>query len=249
MVGQAADGREAIARARETMPDVVLMDVRMPVMDGIEATRQLRAAGFERLGILMLTTFDLDEYVYEALRAGASGFMLKDVPRATVVEGVRTIAAGDSLLAPAITRRLIERYAAGPPERSGAAAAARAAQPARARHADPPRARPLERRDRRRARRSARPRSRRTSPPCCASSSCATAPRPSSGPTSRASCAGYRLTAPDLRGGRSGSRPRAARRRARPTRGSRTPRGSARRGRAGRSSRRCRSGSTRSGRR
>ena len=119
VVGQAADGREAIARARETMPDVVLMDVRMPVMDGIEATRQLRAAGFERLGILMLTTFDLDEYVYEALRAGASGFMLKDVPRATVVEGVRTIAAGESLLAPAITRRLIERYASGPPERSG----------------------------------------------------------------------------------------------------------------------------------
>jgi len=119
VVGQAADGREAIERVRETMPDVVLMDVRMPVMDGIEATRQLRAAGFERLGILMLTTFDLDEYVYEALRAGASGFLLKDVPRATVVEGVRTIAAGESLLAPAITRRLIERYASEPPGRAG----------------------------------------------------------------------------------------------------------------------------------
>ena len=118
VAGQAADGREAIARARETMPDVVLMDVRMPVMDGIEATRQLRAAGFERLGILMLTTFDLDEYVYEALRAGANGFLLKDVPRAIVVEGVRTVAAGESLLAPAITRRLIERYASGPPDRS-----------------------------------------------------------------------------------------------------------------------------------
>jgi DNA-binding NarL/FixJ family response regulator len=118
VVGQAADGKEAIACARATMPDVVLMDVRMPVMDGIEATRQLRAAGFERLGILMLTTFDLDEYVYEALRAGASGFMLKDVPRATLIDAVRTIAAGDSLLAPTITRRLIERYAAGPPERS-----------------------------------------------------------------------------------------------------------------------------------
>jgi DNA-binding NarL/FixJ family response regulator len=117
VVGQAADGRDAIARTRETMPDVVLMDVRMPVMDGIEATRQLRGAGFERLGILMLTTFDLDEYVYEALRAGANGFLLKDVPRATVVEGVRTIAAGESLLAPAITRRLIERHASGPPDR------------------------------------------------------------------------------------------------------------------------------------
>ncbi len=118
VVGQAADGAEAVACARATMPDVVLMDVRMPVMDGIEATRQLRAAGFERLGILMLTTFDLDEYVYEALRAGASGFMLKDVPRATLVDAVRTIAAGESLLAPSVTRRLIERYAGGPPERT-----------------------------------------------------------------------------------------------------------------------------------
>ena len=96
------------------MPDVVVMDVRMPRVDGIEATRQLRAAGFEQLAILMLTTFDLDEYVYEALRAGANGFMLKDVPRAVLIEGVRTVAAGDSLLAPAITRRLIERYVQAP---------------------------------------------------------------------------------------------------------------------------------------
>jgi DNA-binding NarL/FixJ family response regulator len=115
VVGQAANGREAIDLARATMPDVILMDVRMPVMDGIEATRQLRGAGFERLGILILTTFDLDEYVYEALRAGASGFLLKDAPRARVIEAVRTIARGDALLAPAITRRLIERYALGPP--------------------------------------------------------------------------------------------------------------------------------------
>jgi DNA-binding NarL/FixJ family response regulator len=115
VVGQAADGAAAVERAQATAPDVVLMDVRMPVMDGIEATRRLRASGFERLGILMLTTFDLDEYVYEALRAGASGFLLKDVPRATLVEAVRTVAAGDAMLAPAVTRKLIERYVAVPP--------------------------------------------------------------------------------------------------------------------------------------
>ena len=114
VVGYASDGSEVVAQARETMPDVVLMDVRMPGTDGIEATRRLRAAGFERLGILMLTTFDIDEYVYEALRAGASGFLLKDVPRATLIDGVRTVAAGESLLAPAITRKLIERFVSGP---------------------------------------------------------------------------------------------------------------------------------------
>ena len=119
VLAQAATGEEVLAMVREQVPDVVVMDVRMPVMDGIEATRRLRAAGFNRLGILMLTTFDLDEYVYAALRAGASGFMLKDVPRASVIAAVRTIAAGDSLLAPAITRRLIERYAAGAPETAG----------------------------------------------------------------------------------------------------------------------------------
>jgi DNA-binding NarL/FixJ family response regulator len=114
VVGTAQDGAEAVATARATMPDVVLMDVRMPRMDGIEATRGLRAAGFERLAILMLTTFDLDEYVYAALRAGANGFMLKDVPRATLIQGVRTVAGGEALLAPAITRRLIERYVSEP---------------------------------------------------------------------------------------------------------------------------------------
>jgi len=124
IAGDVDDGDAVVAAARAAMPDVVLMDVRMPRMDGIEATRQLRAAGFERLAILMLTTFDLDEYVYEALRAGATGFMLKDVPRATLLDAVRTVAAGDALLAPAITRRLIERYAAeqrhlpAPPELS-----------------------------------------------------------------------------------------------------------------------------------
>ncbi|RDI75604.1 Response regulator containing a CheY-like receiver domain and an HTH DNA-binding domain [Gaiella occulta] len=114
VVASAADGAEAVERVQATIPDVVLMDVRMPGVDGIEATRRLRAGGFERLGILMLTTFDLDEYVYEALRAGASGFLLKDVPRATLVDAVRVIAAGDALFAPAITRKLIERYVAGP---------------------------------------------------------------------------------------------------------------------------------------
>ena len=120
VVGQAADGAEALARAREAMPDVVLMDVRMPGIDGIEATRRLREAGFERLAVLVLTTFDLDEYVYEALRAGANGFLLKDVPRKTLIDAIRTVASGDALLAPAITKRLIERYVnepqpSGPP--------------------------------------------------------------------------------------------------------------------------------------
>jgi DNA-binding NarL/FixJ family response regulator len=115
VVGQAADGARSVELARALTPDVVLMDVRMPVMDGIEATRRLRAAGLRRVAVLMLTTFDLDEYVYEALRAGASGFLLKDVPRSTLIQGVRTVAAGEALLAPAITRRLIERFVSQPP--------------------------------------------------------------------------------------------------------------------------------------
>jgi DNA-binding NarL/FixJ family response regulator len=115
VVGQAADGASTVEMARALTPDVVLMDVRMPVMDGIEATRRIRAAGLHRLAVLMLTTFDLDEYVYEALRAGASGFLLKDVPRSTLIQAVRTVAAGDALLAPAITRRLIEQYVSQPP--------------------------------------------------------------------------------------------------------------------------------------
>jgi DNA-binding NarL/FixJ family response regulator len=115
VVGQAADGARSVELARTLTPDVVLMDVRMPVMDGIEATRRLRAAGLHRLRVLMLTTFDLDEYVYEALHAGASGFLLKDVPRSTLIQGVRTVAGGEALLAPAITRRLIERFVNQPP--------------------------------------------------------------------------------------------------------------------------------------
>jgi len=115
VVGEAKTGREAIALAGELRPDVVLMDIRMPDIDGIEATRQVTArAGEPATRVLMLTTFDLDEYVFDALRAGASGFLLKDVPPSQLAAGVRMIAAGDSLLAPTITRRLIEEFAASP---------------------------------------------------------------------------------------------------------------------------------------
>lgn len=106
VVGTAADGEAAVAVVRRTSPEVVLMDVRMPGMDGIEATRQVVAAGSTR--VLVLTTVELDDVVYEALRAGASGFLLKSVPRDQLWSGIRAVAAGDALLAPSITRRLIE---------------------------------------------------------------------------------------------------------------------------------------------
>ena len=116
VVGQAADGADAVSQTRHLDPDVVLMDVRMPVMDGLQATRQiLRAAvGPDRPRVLMLTTFDLDDYVYEALRAGASGFLLKDATAAELVHAVRVVAAGDALLAPSVTRRLIADFARQP---------------------------------------------------------------------------------------------------------------------------------------
>ncbi len=115
VVGEAENGRDAVARTRELAPDVVLMDIRMPEMDGIEATRQIVSGDGERAPkVLMLTTFDLDEYVYDALRAGASGFLLKDVPAQQLAGGVRMVAVGDALLAPSITRRLIEEFAAAP---------------------------------------------------------------------------------------------------------------------------------------
>jgi DNA-binding NarL/FixJ family response regulator len=114
VIGEAADGREAVRLAKELQPDVVLMDVRMPELDGIEATRRLRQAGVDAR-VLVLTTFDLDEYVYGAIRAGASGFLLKDAPREQLVTAVRTVARGEALLAPAITQRLIERFVARPP--------------------------------------------------------------------------------------------------------------------------------------
>ena len=114
VVAQASDGQEAIDRVRETHPDVLLLDVRMPTLDGIATTRLLREQGFEQLAILMLTTFDLDEVVYQALRAGATGFVLKDTPREQLLQAIRASATGDAPLAPAITRRLIEQFVAGP---------------------------------------------------------------------------------------------------------------------------------------
>jgi DNA-binding NarL/FixJ family response regulator len=111
VVACAADGAEAVSLSAEHRPDVVLMDVRMPVMDGIEATRRIAAATENGPRILILTTFDLDDYVYDALQAGASGFLLKDVPAEALFEAVRVIAGGEALLAPAITRRLIAEFA------------------------------------------------------------------------------------------------------------------------------------------
>jgi DNA-binding NarL/FixJ family response regulator len=115
VVGETADGAEAVELARHQRPDVVLMDVRMPRMDGLEATRQITAdATLTGVRVLMLTTFDLDEYVYQALRAGASGFLLKDTPPADLLAAIRVVAAGDALLAPGITRRLIAEFARRP---------------------------------------------------------------------------------------------------------------------------------------
>jgi DNA-binding NarL/FixJ family response regulator len=111
VVGEAENGAEAVALAERRRPDVILMDIRMPVLDGVEATRQLVAEA-SPARILVLTTFDLDEYVHAAIRAGASGFLLKDVTPAKLVEAIRIVAGGDALLAPSVTRRLLERFAA-----------------------------------------------------------------------------------------------------------------------------------------
>jgi DNA-binding NarL/FixJ family response regulator len=116
VVGEAGDGRQAVELARTLKPDVVLMDVRMPEMDGIEATRQLLADGTSDSKVVMLTTFDMDEYVYDALRAGASGFLLKDVPPEQLVSGIQAVGSGDALLAPTVTRRVIEEFVRHPPE-------------------------------------------------------------------------------------------------------------------------------------
>jgi DNA-binding NarL/FixJ family response regulator len=109
VVGEAEDGEAALKAVDELYPDLVVMDIRMPRLDGIETTRRLRARE-QAPHVLVLTTFDLDEYVYEALRAGAGGFLLKDTPPSRLAEAVRTVAAGESLLAPAVTRRLVERF-------------------------------------------------------------------------------------------------------------------------------------------
>jgi DNA-binding NarL/FixJ family response regulator len=115
VVGEAATGAEAVEAARTARPDVILMDIRMPGMDGIEATRQITgAAGTRDVRVLILTTFDLDEYVYAALRAGASGFLLKDTMPADLLQAIRVIAAGDALLAPSVTRRLLGEFARRP---------------------------------------------------------------------------------------------------------------------------------------
>ncbi len=115
IVGEASDGLDALEQAREHTPDVVLMDIRMPNLDGLEATRRLVGGEYDGLRVLMLTTFDLDEYVYEALRAGASGFLLKDTPPEQLVAAIQVIASGDALLSPTITKRVIEEFIRRPP--------------------------------------------------------------------------------------------------------------------------------------
>jgi len=119
VVGEACDGREALARARELTPDVVLMDIRMPELDGLEATRRL-LMGDGTCRVLILTTFDLDEYVYAAMKAGASGFLIKDVRPEQLADAVRVVTTGDALLAPGITRRLIEQFVSRPAPSPGA---------------------------------------------------------------------------------------------------------------------------------
>ena len=114
VVGEVGDGEHALRAVRQHCPDVVLMDIRMPVLDGLEATRRLTAAD-SSARVLVLTTFDLDEYVFEALRAGASGFLLKDATAEELVAAVRTLAAGDAILAPGVTRRVIEAFGASVP--------------------------------------------------------------------------------------------------------------------------------------
>jgi DNA-binding NarL/FixJ family response regulator len=116
VVGEAADGVEALDAATELQPDVILMDVRMPNVDGLEATRQLLDGKQEGPRVLILTTFDLDEYVYEALRVGASGFLLKDTPPEQLVDAIHVVANGDALLSPVITRRVIEEFVRRPPD-------------------------------------------------------------------------------------------------------------------------------------
>jgi DNA-binding NarL/FixJ family response regulator len=115
VVGEAGDGAQAATMTRALEPDVVLMDVRMPVTDGIEATRRIVESG-SAARVLVLTTFNLDEYVYAALRAGASGFLLKDVPPADLISGIRAVAAGDAVVAPSVTRRLIDAFAGHLPD-------------------------------------------------------------------------------------------------------------------------------------
>jgi DNA-binding NarL/FixJ family response regulator len=118
VVGEAADGRETVERASQLAPDVILMDIRMPVLDGVAATRELVRIGVSSK-VLVLTTFDRDQYLYEAMRAGASGFLVKDVRRDQLVAAIRTVAAGEAMLAPSVTRRLVEEFCRRPPPVDG----------------------------------------------------------------------------------------------------------------------------------
>ncbi|MBA3472992.1 MAG: response regulator transcription factor [Rubrobacter sp.] len=111
VVGEAGDGRQAVENAQQLQPDVVLMDIRMPILDGLEATRRIVTASDSKPRVLILTTFDLDEYVYEALRSGASGFLLKDNPADQLITAIHVVACGEALLAPSVTRRLIAEFA------------------------------------------------------------------------------------------------------------------------------------------
>ncbi len=120
VVGEAADGAEAVHMARQMGPDLILMDIRMPGTDGLEATRKILTGSDGGIRVLVLTTFDQDNYLYQALKAGASGFLLKDVRQAQLVAAIRTVAAGDALLAPSVTRRLIESFCRRPPPRDAA---------------------------------------------------------------------------------------------------------------------------------
>ncbi|MGW4827022.1 response regulator [Amycolatopsis japonica] len=121
VAGEARDGLEAVEKARELRPDVILMDIRLPELDGVKATERILAdTGAEKPHVLMLTVFDLDEYVYTALRAGAAGFLLKDSPPETLIAGIHAVARGDMLFGPTITRRLVEAFTQGPPEKPAA---------------------------------------------------------------------------------------------------------------------------------
>jgi DNA-binding NarL/FixJ family response regulator len=142
VAGEASNGREAVDLARRVFPHVVVMDIRMPVLDGIDATRLICTdPTLERTRVLVLTTFDLDEYVYAALRAGASGFLLKDTPRRELLHAIEVIAAGDALISPGITRRLIAEFTARRDPQTPAASAIRTHRP-RARHPAARRPRP-----------------------------------------------------------------------------------------------------------
>ena len=182
VVGEAANGEQAMASTRRLGPDIVLMDIQMPDGDGLEATRRITEDGELHSRVVILTTFERDEYVFEALRSGASGFLLKNAPPEELLHAVHVVTAGEALLAPAVTRRIIEQFARRPAGPAARHAAGRL-DGARARGADDAGAREEQRRAGRRAVRQPRARSRPTSPACSRSSGSVTAFRPSSSRT------------------------------------------------------------------